>query len=379
MTNSLSPKYPALKVLGFILGGIVLGALGTSAIFVTKDKQKPVDVSSAMGTPLFEVDSKVYTTTSLPKNVAMDYYMLENNIFNARQNFAEQTALRIALARDAKKTDTDNEIPKLDELLPTPPISDTEAQSYYNQIVAQMGVGVFGGMPFDKVKDQLKKRMEQQKQSQLISIKEQELKSAKRITFLEKPPVSPAIDLDVSHFPTRGNKTSPTTLVEVADFLCPHCRESKEIVDKLAKEFSSQVRFVHVSYPLAPESLSGSLARGAFCANKLNPEKFWAYSDKAFEIPWSKNQAPANQPPMPYFDSVTEETATQVGYDAPSFKNCLNSPEAQAYIKEVQTMFKEGKGFQGTPTFYLNNRLIVATPEQLESTIRSALNVSDIK
>lgn len=361
------------KIIGFFVGGLLLGAIIAIGLLRSQQNKKAVDISAAVGIPFIKVDDKVYTTTNLPGDVAMEYYMLENNIYNAQQNFANELATRIALAKDANKNTKTDSIPKISELLPSPPLSEAEVKQYYDKIMMQMGPGVFGGQSFEKIKPQLEARLNQQKASQILATKVQELQAGGRIQFLMPQPISPPVSLDLSSYPSRGQQDSNLTFVEVADYLCPHCRETETAIQSIYKEYKDKLKFVHVSYPLDPTGLSGALARGAFCAKAQSQDFFWKYHDLAFQVPWEKSQAPAEQDQTHYYNNVVSEVAQKSGLDLKAFQTCLTSQDAANYIKNVQNTFNESKGFQGTPTFYLNNKLLRISPEQLESTLRGAL------
>ncbi len=361
------------KMMGMLVGGVLLGAVISTGIFMAQKKKQAIDISPALGTPLLKVDGKVYSTAELPGDSAMEYYMLENNIFTAKQNFANQVAIRIALAKDAQKQVDAKSLPKLNEVLPGGKVSETEAKQYYDSLIAQMGKTVFGGQSFEQVRGQLISRMEQQKLASIVNTKVQELQTGGRIQFLLAPPKAPSVSLNIAQYPARGNLNSTVTLVEVADYLCPHCRESEPAIENLYKEFGTKVKFVYVSYPLAPNGLSGTLSRGAFCASKQGNEQFWKFHDAAFQVPWDKNQVPKGEEPTAYYNKVAGTIAQSVGLNNNDFSTCLSSAAAQDYVKNTQDIFNESKGFQGTPTFYLNNQLVQVNPEQLESTLRAAL------
>ena len=362
-----------IKSIGFLVGGLALGVLFTTGFFMSKEKKKAVDVSAALGVSLVKVDGQVYTTESLPGDSTMEYYMLENNIFNAKETFSNQLGLRVALAKDANKTVNATTLPKLAELLPIQPVTDFEAKQYYDKIISQMGNSVFAGQTFEQIKPQLEARMNQQKSSEILNKKIEELQQKGRLKFLLTKPIPPSVELNVSAYPARGNLTSTVTFVEVADYLCPHCRESEPIIEGIFKEYHDKIKFVHVSYPLSPNGLSGALARGAFCANKQGSAAFWKYHALAFQVPWGKNDAPSGQEPFAYYNAVTSDVAQNAELNMTLFNACLTSQAASNYIKNAQSEFNESKGFQGTPTFYLNNKIIQATPEQLSSTLKAAL------
>jgi protein-disulfide isomerase len=360
------------KGLLFFIGGLALGAILTSGVFLSKSKNQAVDVSSAIGVPLLKVDGDVISTASLPKEVRMEYYMLENSIYSAKENFANQVALRMLLAKDSHKDS--KELPPLKDLIPLQPVSDLEAKQYYDQITARMGKAVFGGQSFDQIKTQLENRINQERGAQLMNQKIDEFQKGGRFEFLLKHPESPAVDLDLTGYAVRGNPKAKVTLVEVADYLCPHCREAQPAIEKVYQEFKDKIKFVQVTYPLNPNMLSGALAKGAFCALKQGNDLFWKYHAAAFQVPWDKNNAPAGQNPDSYFSSVAVDVAKSVGLNDTAFAACLSSKEANDSLSAMQSQFNESKGFQGTPTFYLNNKMVQIEPDQLAATLKAALS-----
>ena len=373
MQDDKVTKLNNLKMIGFFIGGLALGTIAATGIMLSINSKKAVDISSAKGKQLMVVDGKTWESGSLPADSAMDYFTLQSNIYNAEKNFAGQTAVRIALANDSGKKVTATELPKIEELLPLPNVTDEEAKKYFDSVMSQMGAGFFGNQPFEQIKQQLKMQMNQQKAGELIMRKEQELEAGGRIKILLTPPLSPPVNLDLTGYPVRGNKDSSIVLVEVADYLCAHCRESEPIMEKIVKEFSSKVKFVNIAYPLLPQGLSGALVRGSYCATKQGENLFWEYHLKAFEVPFSKANPPVGVEPTKAFQDVAIEVAKLTKLDIKSFTSCLESNESNEYIQKVQAQFNANTGFKGTPTFYLNGRLIEANPQQLEATLKAAL------
>lgn len=364
----------AKKALIFFVSGIVLGGLATSAVFISKQKNQSIDLSKAMGSSLFSVDGKSYTSSSLPGDASMEYYTLESNIYNAKKEFAAQVATRIALSKDAGKTVDNSSLPKMDELLTASKVTDDEAKQTYDQVLHQMGPGVFGGKSFEEIKAQLITKLSQQKQMQIVSNKAQELETKGRVQILLSKPEAPSVKLNVGSYPIRGNVNADVTLVEVADYLCPHCRQTQPAVESIYKEFSKKVKFVQVSFPLNPNGLSGALARGAYCANKQSNDLFWKYHELAFQVPFEKMQVKKGENEKIVFDNDAIDVAKNAGLDVNSFSTCLISAEAASYLKKVQSDFTASNGFQGTPAFYLNNKILELSPQQMESSLRVALS-----
>jgi protein-disulfide isomerase len=156
------------------------------------------------------------------------------------------------------------------------------------------------------------------------------------------------IHLDNS--PSRGPADAPVTLVEFADFQCPHCRELYENL-KLIEMNYPQLRVVFKDYPLnSIHPWADTAAVGARCAFVQSPDAFWKVHDLIFD----------NQ------DVISSENiwdkllsfATQSGLDADAFKVCLSSPDAQ---KAIDANHAEGValGVNSTPTAYVNGRPVI--------------------
>ncbi len=373
-----SPKRPS--TLGqsalFFIGGALLGGMLASGFFMNRVNQAAVSTDDVVGESLFKVDKNLYSSNNLPGDSAMSYYQLESSIYDAKSNFVNQIALRLALAKDNPKAvaAAKGELPSLDELLNVSAPTDAEVKAYYNTILSRYGEAVFGGQSYDAVKAQLSQQLEKQKRDQKIQEKVQEYVSTGRIEPLLSKPEAPSVKLDLTGYPVRGNADSSITLVEVSDYMCPHCRETEPIVNKMYKEFGNKVKFVQITFPLNPKGLNGALARGAYCANQQGSNQFWKYHEQAFAVPWDKMNPPQGKDAETYFNVVASDAAKRADINVNKFNSCLESKDAAQYITHLQSEFNAEKGFQGTPTFYLNNKLIQANPAQLESTLRTTLS-----
>lgn len=370
-----STKSSFKQALLFFVGGVLLGGTLTAGLMLNREKHKAVSTAEILGEKLFSVDGVAYTNATLPHSLQMNYYSLSNSIYDAQRNFLNQVALRMALAKDNKfDFSKSEELPTLETLLNIQDVTDADAEAYYKSIVSQYGAGVFGGQTYDQIKPQLKMQMMRQKTEQTVAAKIQEYTDNGRIATFLVQPEAPAVKLNLAGYPSRGNQKSTVTFVEVADYMCPHCRETEPTIEKLYKEFGDKVKFVHVSFPLNRDGLNGALARGAYCANQQGENKFWQYHEHAFEVPWDKMNPKNAASAQKLFNDEAVVVAKQANLDTAAFEKCLDSEGAKAYLERLKTDFNASTGFKGTPTFYLNDRIIQINPAQLEETLRNALN-----
>jgi protein-disulfide isomerase len=150
--------------------------------------------------------------------------------------------------------------------------------------------------------------------------------------------------------PTKGPADAPVTLVEFADFQCPHCRELWEALQTVEAKYP-QIRVVFKDFPLNTiHPWAETAALGARCAYEQSPEAFWKVHDSIFE-----NQDVISAENV--WDKLLEY-ATQAGLNADTFKGCMASPDAQ---KAVDANHADGValGVSSTPTVYINGRQMV--------------------
>jgi protein-disulfide isomerase len=150
--------------------------------------------------------------------------------------------------------------------------------------------------------------------------------------------------------PTKGPDDANVTLVEFADFQCPHCRELHEEL-KVIEVNRPQIRIVYKDYPLNEiHPWAQTAALGGRCAYDQSPDAFWKVHDLIFD-----NQDVLS--PENIWDKLVDY-ATQAGLNTDTFKACLSSPDAQ---KAVDGNHADGMalGVDSTPMIFLNGRPIV--------------------
>ncbi len=149
-------------------------------------------------------------------------------------------------------------------------------------------------------------------------------------------------NIDVGDAPTLGDANAEITVVEWADFECPHCRHAVPILEKLVKDHPGKVRFAFKFYPLTGHAHGESTARAAAAAGKQG--KFWEMHHALFE-----HQAALDA-------REVERCAKDVGLDLPKFKTDW---ESEAIADRVSRDRKQGDqlGIVGTPAIYIDGRV----------------------
>src|SRR5258708_2126079 len=147
--------------------------------------------------------------------------------------------------------------------------------------------------------------------------------------------------IDVGDSPSKGSSSAPVTIVEWADFECPHCRHAAPVLEKAVENHPGKVRLVYKFYPLQAHVHGESAARAAVAAMKQG--KFWEMPHTLFE----------HKEAMDPRD--IEKYAKDIGVDFAKWKA---DGESEATADRVNRDRKQGDAVKGsgTPTAYINGR-----------------------
>ena len=141
----------------------------------------------------------------------------------------------------------------------------------------------------------------------------------------------------------RGDKNALVKIVEYSDLECPFCKRFHETMKQVMDEYGKdkKVAWVYRHFPLDQlHSKARNEAVATECANEIGGnDKFWAYTDRLFEItPTNNGLDPAELPKI----------AQYVGLNVGKFNTCLSSGK---YDKHIQDDLNNATatGGQGTP------------------------------
>jgi len=147
--------------------------------------------------------------------------------------------------------------------------------------------------------------------------------------------------IDVSDAPMEGTPNARVTLVEFADYECPHCKRFQPVLRQILDEFRKEVRIYFKHYPLPQHTNARLAAEAAAAAQKQG--KFWPFQDKLWE----------NQDSLSPAD--LEKYAKEAGLDLAKFRADLDDPKTKAHVQKDRT---DGTtlGLSSTPTLFINGR-----------------------
>lgn len=164
---------------------------------------------------------------------------------------------------------------------------------------------------------------------------------------------------------SSGPKDAKMTLVEFADFTCPSCKRFTSEVKRFL-ETHKDVQFYFYAYPLdkvcnkgmshARGGLACKLAKVAICG--ANQNKAWLIHDKIFERQTSFLKARTHASKV---QKWIQEIVKEAELDETLFNSCMKSPETQKTLL-AQTALGARARVDGTPTFFVNGKVLILTP-----------------
>lgn len=155
--------------------------------------------------------------------------------------------------------------------------------------------------------------------------------------------VSFVAEIDITGSPEKGPADAPVTMVLFTDFECPYCSKIVPLLDQVLEKNSQTVKLVFKNKPLNFHKMAQPSARAALAAHEQG--KFWEFHDRLFSAQ----------------NSLSKETfykiARDLNLDIEKFEQDMASPKIQAQINK-DLMASEKAGVSGTPTVFINGRLL---------------------
>jgi protein-disulfide isomerase len=166
--------------------------------------------------------------------------------------------------------------------------------------------------------------------------------------------------------PTLGPANAPVTIVEFADFECPHCAHAMGVVETAVEsKYPGKVRLVFKNFPLQGHQWAHAAAVAAQCVYLQNPGTFWdfareIYRDQAFITP--DNLA----------DRIND-FAKRNQLDPEALHACEMGQSADQRVTQDIEDGEKAK-VMSTPTLFINGIPVLgAEPEVLDSVINAEL------
>jgi protein-disulfide isomerase len=152
--------------------------------------------------------------------------------------------------------------------------------------------------------------------------------------------------VDIGDSPVRGPKDAPITIVTFSDFQCPYCARLEKTLARLGERYGDKLRVVWKDAPNLEFHKEAMLAHQAARAAG-EQGRFWEMHDQIFRRPYLLSR------------DMFERYARELGLDMERFRAALDSGRFQEAIREETAYGISLAGPSGTPTVFINGRLIM--------------------
>lgn len=298
-----------------------------------------------------------YSGKTLPAAVRIQLNELETKVNQQRQDIIDQYILDAWLREKAKaEGKTPEEVAA--KVLEVAEPDEAALRKFYDQNWERIQ------KPYKEVKDELVGAVWAERQQEKMKEVLKQIATEKNYKVSLPEPEALVFEVKTENYPSKGSSNPSVTLVEFADFQCPHCKEGSKIADKVLEKYKDKMRIVYRHMPINPSGISRKLAAASICAEQQG--KFWEYHDLAF-----KNQEKLD-------DKSALQLATELKLDEAKLKACLEDPTTNQALEASEA---EGRslGVNGTPAFFINGqpfRPQLDMEKELIAAIESALNPS---
>ena len=165
-------------------------------------------------------------------------------------------------------------------------------------------------------------------------------------------------NFDLTGTARKGAKNAPITIVEFADFECPHCAEMRTLLDGIVKAHPKKIALYFKNFPLPHHRHAHPAARAALAAGKQG--RFWQMHDLLFMNQFSLS------------DAKIDSFAKELGLNMGRFSKDMESSATYSQIEKEKEEAKKAN-LDSTPTIYINGRMYVddKSPEKIKAHILS--------
>ncbi|MEP7294032.1 MAG: thioredoxin domain-containing protein [Chloroflexota bacterium] len=154
-------------------------------------------------------------------------------------------------------------------------------------------------------------------------------------------------DVDVASIPQSraedggfvlGNPNAPITIIEFADFGCPHCQEYHPDVTRFLQDYvaTGKAKFEYRMFPTAGGQTTYYVGQLLECAEEQKAGSFWQGYNLMFSYAFSGL----------YFDNVGRRFATDAGLNYTELLSCVDNGATQV---QTDINFGQQSGVTGTP------------------------------
>jgi protein-disulfide isomerase len=134
-----------------------------------------------------------------------------------------------------------------------------------------------------------------------------------------------------------GDPNAKVTIIEFADYGCPHCQEYKATIDEFIKNYvqTGKAKFEFRIFPTAGGQLTEFAGRIAECIDEAKPGSFWQVGERYYAFGTNGQ----------YSDQIGHRVVDELGLDYSRILTCANNSTRV----ETDVALGEQIGVNGTP------------------------------
>jgi protein-disulfide isomerase len=336
-----------------IIAAAVVVLLASLPIVAGKKKKSKAESPQAPAAEVVAyVEGAEISLASVDESIQNRLAKIRTEEYNLRRAALDQMIDEALLENEAKARGI-----SVDELIKTEidekagEVTDQEIQRYYDANKARNRS--IQGKSLEQVSPQIRQALEQQKAAARRQAYTAELKAAGDVKVMLQPPRAEVSVPDGE--PAKGAADAPIVMVLFSDYQCPYCKRAETTVDQVLAEYGDKIRLVFRDYPLAFHDRAVPAAIAARCAGAQ--ERYWEYHDNLIKINGNLS------------DEDLTKRAQDLQLDMEAFTACYDNSEPEAAV-QASIQDASALGVTGTPTFFINGRMLVgAKPYQEFKTV----------
>jgi protein-disulfide isomerase len=288
----------------------------------------------ALAGELFRFQGKSYSADQASPKLRTLLYDLELQYFEQREALADELLFELYIEHEAAKRGVDAAA-LAEELLAFQPVTEQELHAFYTANAPRIGE------PFEQVRERIAQHLRAQRLHAAKAGLLADVKKGQGFELLITPPEPPPLEIATEGFPRKGAEMPRFTIVEFADYQCPHCSKAARVLRRIVERYPEDVQIVYMDFPINRSGISRVVAEGAACAHQQGA--FWAYHDLAFE-----GQARLDK-------NAPMELARVLELDEAVFAECLAGRVPKARVARSESEARR-LGLTGTPSIFVNGR-----------------------
>ena len=226
-------------------------------------------------TQLFKLGKNSYNQSQLSPASQQAIYEAKLNAYENILNVIDDYLIDKKYQDDAKKQNKTKSQIKREEWEKVQ-VTPAEIKTWYDKNKHRLG-----GRDIKSISHEIKHHLKNEKMKQVRKALLKNIKEGGKFSIQIQPPKAPSFKISSNGYPFKGAPNAKVTIIEFADYQCPHCKQASTQLKRIVEKYKSKIKLIYLDYPINRSGISKKMAIGAYCANAQN--KFWEYHHMTFD------------------------------------------------------------------------------------------------